>query len=224
MELYNTTDEPIDVEGMYLSDNPDKPEKYQISKENSEASTIIQPHGFLIVWCDKLAPISQLHANFKLAKEGGEVLLTAADRSWTDRLSYTEHEPDETIGRYPDGAAEVFVMNVPTIAKNNITSSYVTPVEQTVPTGINNITDMAENSNDGIIIRPADGKLTLYSSSSENLHLNVATLAGQSVFNTDVLLSNGCSTVSISQLPAGVYVAYTSDSQGHKAACKFIVR
>lgn len=224
VELYNTTDEPIDVEGMYLSDNPDKPEKYQISKENSEASTIIQPHGFLIVWCDKLAPISQLHANFKLAKEGGEVMLTAADRSWTDRLSYTEHEPDETIGRYPDGAAEVFMMNVPTIAKNNITSSYVTPVEQTISTGINNITDMAENNNDGISIRPADGKLTLYSNMADNLHLNVATLAGQAVFNTDVQLSNGYSTVSISQLPVGVYVAYVSDSQGHKAACKFIVR
>ena len=224
VELYNTTDEPIDVEGMYLSDNPDKPQKYQISRENSEASTIIQPHGFLIVWCDKLAPISQLHANFKLAKEGGEVLLTAADESWTDRLSYTEHEPDETIGRYPDGAAEVFMMNVPTIAKNNITSSYVTPVEQTVPTGINNITDMAENGNDGISIRPADGKLTLYSNMADNLHLNVATLAGQAVFNSDVQLSNGYSTVSISQLPVGVYVAYISDSQGHKAACKFIVR
>ena len=116
------------------------------------------------------------------------------------------------------------MMNVPTIANNNITSSYVTPVEQTVPTGINNITDMAENGNDGISIRPADGKLTLYSNMADNLHLNVATLAGQAVFNSDVQLSNGYSTVSISQLPVGVYVAYISDSQGHKAACKFIVR
>ena len=33
VELYNTTDDPVDVEGMYLTDNPEKPTKYQISKE-----------------------------------------------------------------------------------------------------------------------------------------------------------------------------------------------
>ena len=141
IELYNTTDDDIDIAGMYLSDNPDKPQKYQItnvqrSMFNVQRSTIVPAHGYLVVWCDKLEPLSQLHASFKLDAGGGDVLLTAADGSWSDRLTYPAMKSDETIGRYPDGSREVVTMNVPTIAKANITSSYATPVEQQDITGI----------------------------------------------------------------------------------------
>ena len=140
VELYNTTNQPIDVEGMYLSDNAQKPKKYQITKGGSQASTIIPAHGYLIIWCDKLDPLSQLHASFKLDADGGDVLLTAADESWTDQLTYTAHHSDQTVGRYPDGYPQVFVMNVPTIAKTNITSSYVSDITNEQTTGIVNVT------------------------------------------------------------------------------------
>jgi hypothetical protein len=130
VELYNTTDQPIDVEGMYLSDNLKKPTKYQITKGDASINTIIPAHGYLIVWCDKLDPQSQLHASFKLDADGGDVLLTAADESWSDHLVYTTMKGDETVGRYPDGSQQVFTMNIPTIAKSNVYSSYVTEIEQ----------------------------------------------------------------------------------------------
>ena len=136
VELYNTTDQSIDVEGMYLSDNAKKPKKYQISKGNSQASTIIPAHGYLIVWCDKLEPLSQLHASFKLDADGGDVLLTAADESWKDQLTYTAHNSDQTVGRYPDGNNQVFVMNIPTIATANTTSSYVVDLTEYNSAGI----------------------------------------------------------------------------------------
>jgi len=146
VELYNTTDQPIDVEGMFLTDNPDKPKKYQISKGVSQASTVIPAHGYLIIWCDKLEPQSQLHASFKLDDEGDELQLMAADGSWTDRFVYAAHESDQTVGRYPDGSNQVYVMNIPTIAKPNIFSSYVVDVEQPVITGISEM--MAEQLQD----------------------------------------------------------------------------
>ena len=137
VELYNTTDQPIDVEGMYLSDNLSKPKKYQITKGNASINTIIPAHGYLIIWCDKLDPLSQLHATFKLDADGGDVLLTAADKSWSDRLTYTMMSGDETVGRYPDGSQQVFTMNIPTIAKSNVYSSYATEIEQPeIQTGI----------------------------------------------------------------------------------------
>jgi hypothetical protein len=139
VELYNTTDQDIDVEGMYLSDNPDKPQKYQISKADG-ISTLIPAHGYLVIWCDKLAPLSQLHAPFKLDAEGDELLLTAADGSWTDRFTYIAMKGDETIGRYPDGSNNVITMNVPTIAKANIIGSYATAVGQPDAVGISDIT------------------------------------------------------------------------------------
>lgn len=136
VELYNTTDNAIDVAGMYLSDNAEKPTKFQIVQTDTEASTIIPAHGYLIIWCDKLDQQSQLHASFKLDADGGDVLLTAADESWTDRFTYTAMKADETAGRYPDGAADVYVTNVPTIGLANLTSSYAVAVEQPVVTGI----------------------------------------------------------------------------------------
>ena len=139
VELYNTTDQDIDVEGMYLSDNPDKPQKYQISKADG-ISTLIPAHGYLVIWCDKLDPLSQLHAPFKLDAEGDELLLTAADGSWTDRFTYIAMKGDETIGRYPDGSNNVITMNVPTIAKANIIGSYATAVSQPDAVGISDIT------------------------------------------------------------------------------------
>ena len=140
VELYNTTDQPIDVEGMYLSDNLNKPTKYQISKSDTQTNTIIPAHGYLIIWCDKLDPLSQLHASFKLDADGGDVLLTAADKSWSDRLTYTLMAGDETVGRYPDGSKQVYTMNIPTIAKANIYSSYATEIEQPdIPNGIADI-------------------------------------------------------------------------------------
>ena len=78
-----------------------------------------------------------MHASFKLDADGGDVLLTAADESWNDHLVYTTMKGDETVGRYPDGSANVIKMNLPTIAKSNITSSYTTEIEQPeVQTGI----------------------------------------------------------------------------------------
>ncbi len=135
VELYNTTSADIDIAGMYLSDNPENPKKYEIVKTDG-VSTIIPAHGFLTVWCDKLDPQSQLHASFKLGADGGEVLLTAADESWSDRISYSEMKGDESVGRYPDGSREVFTMNVPTIGKANIMGSYSESVEQPVVNGI----------------------------------------------------------------------------------------
>ena len=141
VELYNTTNADIDIAGMYLSDNPENPKKYQISKANGIV-TVIPAHGFLTIWCDKLEPQSQLHASFKLDADGGEVLLTATDESWSDRISYTTMKSDETVGRYPDGSRDVFTMNVPTIGKTNIVGSYSESVEQPVTNGIHDM--MAE--------------------------------------------------------------------------------
>ena len=150
VELYNTTDKPVDVEGMYLSDNPEKPKKYQITKGMTTTNTVIPAHGYLIIWCDKEDPLSQLHASFKLDNEGDELLLTAADESWTDRFIYAAHTSDQTVGRYPDGSSQVYVMNVPTIAKANITSSYAVNVDQNDPTGISDIMATAEPSSEAV--------------------------------------------------------------------------
>ena len=114
LELYNTTDQDISLEGLYLSDNPSKPQKYQLQ------GGIVPAHGTQIIWCDKKDAINQLHAPFKLENaDGAKVCIQASDGSWADQIVYLEHNKWQTFGRYPDGGNMSTILNQPTINKSN---------------------------------------------------------------------------------------------------------
>ena len=217
VELYNTTDAPFDVEGMYLSDNPDEPTKYQITKGETLASTVIPAHGHLIVWCDKEGPLSQLHASFKLKAEGGEIRLTSADESWFDQMTYPSMRADETAGRWPDGCSEVFVMNIPTIEKPNLLSSYLKAVEQPGASGIEDL--MAENSD--ITVAYTAGRLVICDQTADHVQVIIHNLSGQTVTSQTIPVAGGYAELPLN-LSDGVYVAAVSDKNGHRMTCKFI--
>ena len=217
VELYNTTSAPIDVEGMYLSDNIDKPKKYKITKGNTQASTVIPAHGFLVVWCDKLAPLSQLHASFKLSNGNADVLLTAADESWTDRFTYSEMKSDETAGRYPDGTGQVVTMNIPTIACANIISSYAQPIVQPAVEGI---LDLAISS--GLDMRYVSGSLVISGAADDAVNVSIVSLSGRKAAALSTRSMADYAAVSVENLAAGAYVAVVTDGRGHRAVCKFI--
>ena len=219
VELYNTTDADIDVEGMYLSDDPLKPKKHQISKENTLASTVIPAHGYLIIWCDKQDPLSQLHASFKLSAEGGDVLLTSADGSWSDKLAYPLLKADETAIRWPDGCNDVFKSTVPTIAKSNKRKSYMTVVDQSGTSGINDAMADGDNS---LTATYSTGSLLISGAASDQVQVVVHNLAGQTIMSLSLPLTGGYADVSLSSLSSGVYVATVTDTKGHKTNCKFI--
>jgi hypothetical protein len=125
IELYNTTANDIDVSGMFISDNPSKPQKYQINAGNTEASSVIPAHGYLIIWADKLDPLNQLHSSFKLGNDdNASVVLTAEDGSWSDTLTYMSHLGEESVGRYPDGGKRIYKMSKPTIHAANMINTY----------------------------------------------------------------------------------------------------
>ncbi len=125
IELFNTTDTDINVDGLYLSNDITNPQKYQITTDAvSEASTIIPAHGFLIVWADKETGNKNLHAPFKLANDSSQiVILSAPDGTWTDTLRYHRHNERQSVGRYPDGGKDIYLFDVPTIAKDNLFTS-----------------------------------------------------------------------------------------------------
>ena len=218
IELYNTTSAPVDVEGMYLSDSPDNLRKYQIAKDKDGlTNTVIPAHGFLVVWCDKLKPQSQLHASFKLANEQADVLLTAADGSWTDRFTYSEMRSDETAGRYPDGCDQVVTMNIPTIACANIISSYAQPIVQPALDGI---IDLAVSS--GLDMRYVSGNLVISGAADDAVSVSVVSLSGRKAAALSARSMADYAAVSVENLAAGAYVAVVTDGRGHRAVCKFI--
>ena len=224
VELYNTTDHDIDVAGMYLSDHEEEPMRWKISKGNSAASTIVPAHGFLIVWCDKKNPVRQLHANFKLAAEGGVVMLTAADGSWNDILRYAPHNGDQTVGRYPNGASDVYVMTVPTIEKSNIKNSYMEWIDQDDPiaTGTE---EVFITSNNGMRIFFTGTQISLRSEETTSADVAIYTMAGQRVFQTGVRFESGAAAVGLSPLmPGQTYVARAIDNEGNTCSVKFLYK
>lgn len=224
VELYNTTDEPIDVEGMYLTDNIMNLQKYQITKGSTKANTVIPAHGYLIIWCDKLATTNEaLHASFKISGEGGVLALMAADRSWTDELYYAAHDAGTTVGRYPDGAADVYAMNVATIAAPNLLTSYMVQTDQEElkhATGIAPATMIA--SDNGFRVRYAGQQLLIKGDEDGEALVEIFTTDGRLVERQQVWLHHGTARVSVTHLPAGFYVARATSEQATRVSCKFM--
>ena len=66
-----------------------------------------------------------LWANFKLSTDNeSAIVLTAADKSWSDTLIYCTHNAQQTVGLYPDGGTMVFLFEQPTICAPNQFSMY----------------------------------------------------------------------------------------------------
>ena len=217
VELYNTTDKDIDIAGMFLSDDSTDPHKYQISAEGTTASTVIPSHGHAIVWCDNKEGTSQLHATFKLASEGGFVSITAADDSWTDVLYYPTHDGKHTVGRYPDGDEKVFVLNIPTINKTNIRSSYMEAYDQQEVGLQSPRVDVSS-----LRLRYAGERLTLRSETTEQTVITIYTTDGREVMNTTAHLIAGYAEVDCRSLPFGAYIVRAIDDNGRQTTSKFI--
>ncbi len=223
VELYNTTDSPVDVAGMYLSDNANKPQKYQIPA-SSDINTVIPAFGHLIIWCDKVDPVSQLHASFKLDAEGGLVMLTSADGTWADTLQYDTHDGTQSFGRYPDGSNRIYAMNVPTIGATNRLSSYdnlyIEKTDDTDPEGINTL--IARNGD--MSIAADNGYVSVTTESATTASLTVYSATGMECTSTALDLSSCHASVFVGNLPAGVYVARVKNADGETCSCKFMIK
>ena len=141
IELYNNTDTDLNVAGLYLSDDIDNPLKYQIPNDNSMVNTMIPAGGFLSIWADKVEATSEIHSNFKLSNtDGSMVVVSSSDdfvnnnaafyashnspKNFVEGLTYVAHQGTESVGRYPDGGRDFYLMARPSIVKrNNLTTT-----------------------------------------------------------------------------------------------------
>jgi len=103
IEIYNYGVNTIDIGGMYLTDNPSSPTKWQIPGSNS-AVTTIAAGGYLLIWADNDTTDAGIHANFKLDADGEQIALFNSDGSTLiDSIIFPDQNTDISYGRYPDG-------------------------------------------------------------------------------------------------------------------------
>ena len=97
VELYNTTDGPVDLSGYYLTDDLDEPLKWPIPD-----GTLIPGGGFLVLWAD--GRNTGLHMSFKLSRGGEQLGLYTPEAVLVDALSFGAQQDDISYGRLENDA------------------------------------------------------------------------------------------------------------------------
>lgn len=215
IELYNTTDQSIDVAGMYISDNLNKPQKYQIPSDEN-INTKIDPLSYLIIWADKLTPINQLHTTFKLDADGGEVILTSERGEWCDTLIYPAHISDYSVGLYPDGGKDLYIMEKQTLAETNIVNSYSKLQEKS------NISNSIVNniSHDNFRLSYHNELIDILCENGGRIKLYIYTTTGLCIKEYNMQLQPKSVSVNIATLPNGIYFIQAINENGNRRNLK----
>ncbi|MBE0536285.1 MAG: lamin tail domain-containing protein [Phycisphaerae bacterium] len=119
IEIHNFGETAIDLAGLCLTDNADKPEKWRFPAD-APAATTVGPGEYLLVWADGESDEGPLHAAFSLASAKGDIALFAADAvTLIDSLSYGRQVPDVSAGRVSPADLQVRYFTVPTPKASN---------------------------------------------------------------------------------------------------------
>lgn len=118
IELYNGGDKEINIGGMYFSDDPLKPWKYQIPT-NNKSYTAIAPKGRMIIWADSDDEQGTRHLSFRMDAQGGSISIYNRDTVLIDRVNYRKQNEDISFGRETDGSKIFNYFPTPTPNESN---------------------------------------------------------------------------------------------------------
>ena len=192
IELYNTSNEAIDIAGYYITDNLAMKTKYKIpAGPNNE--TVIQPGGYKILWADEEPAEGALHVNIKLSAEGEAVGLyqdVEGALIMMDETTYDEFDSNQSYSRLPNGSGAFKVTTILTPMAAN---------EEGIPTAAE------ENLDKRIQLypNPSDGNFVIVSP-YPLLDVEVINATGKSIRKFDRVDSGR--PVSISEVPSGIYL------------------
>jgi hypothetical protein len=106
IEIHNGSGSPVNIGGLYLTDDIETPTKWQVPT-NKAPLTTIAANGFLVIWLDGNTADPGLHAGFELNGGGDALYLFESDgRTLIDSIEFGEQIPNVSYGRYPDGTSD----------------------------------------------------------------------------------------------------------------------
>jgi len=125
IEIYNGASRAVDLDGLYLSDDPFNPLKWQI-QHNTGALTAVNPSDMLLVLADNDEEKGGLHANFKLSANSGSITLSMGFPGWLttlDHVDYALQTEGYSLGRFPNGEGSWTEISDPSPKATNIPPS-----------------------------------------------------------------------------------------------------
>lgn len=122
LELYNNSNESINLFGYYLSDNGGV-----LTKWAFPPNSFIDANGYIVLFADKdvhQSIANELHTNFRLSKNGESIFLYYQDGTLIDNVSYSIQNTNVSFARVPNGTGN-FQFSEPTYNANNNTVSTI---------------------------------------------------------------------------------------------------
>jgi len=103
-ELYNTNAQPVELSGLYLTDDPSLA---GLTKFTVAPLSFIPGHGWVEFQADGSPSSGRNHANFKLAASGESLRLYDTNFNLIDGIDFAVQQPGVSQGRLPDGGIAI---------------------------------------------------------------------------------------------------------------------
>ncbi len=104
IELYNNTNNFLSLNNLYLSDSYTNPLKWAFAE-----NATIAPNGFLVIWADNDTLESGIHSNFKLSSTGERLILSYANGTVLDSITFGAQISDFSFLRCPNGTGNFII-------------------------------------------------------------------------------------------------------------------
>jgi len=205
IEIYNMNDHPVDIGGLFVTDDLEDPTAWQIP-DSAPDTTTIPAGGFLVLWADKESEQGVLHLELKLSGGGEQIGLVEdflGDTLFIDSLTYDEQQADTSFGYVTDGAGEWTLFHPSSPGESNSNGTVVGIVERTDPS----ITEYHLSQNYPNPFNPTTS-INFAVRKSGKTSLTVFSLTGQKIATlVDKELQAGTVTVTwdASNIATGVY-------------------
>ena len=198
IELYNTTDATLSLDNLYLSDDASDPLVYQFP-----AGTTLDADSYLIVWCDKDPEQGDFHADFKFSSGGETAILSYADGTILQNITFGEQTTDMAYARNPNGTGD-FVIQAPTFGANNETLS---------------VDEVTFNNHLKYFPNPTNNYLTLENTNFSIESVEVYNLQGQQLFKGGYVNENAVN-IDFTSFSKGLYLVVVNEITVLKIARK----
>jgi Lamin Tail Domain len=119
IELYNTGTEDVDIRGWFMTDDISEPVSSWYHIPIGPNPLNVPAGGWLVLYANGHPEMGHRYLDFKLSDTGESIGLANVAGAIVSSLVYEQQTADLTMGRFPDGSANLAFLTLPTPGGEN---------------------------------------------------------------------------------------------------------